>query len=178
MQEGSREKTNEYMLDMDNADKDLSGEGCLLTDLLKGMLAEKWEERAQQAKTMAQEARKAEANVKTKEKRAKGIEGILESVFWIEGTKAMELGNELDSIRVEIASGRQKVISRKLEFAQALSRWQEEMEVEKRVYEEEIAERQMFVESLEGPLRSIEELLDSRWLHNEEREEQTGEAVV
>jgi hypothetical protein len=52
------------------------------------------------------------------------------------------------------------------------------MEVERRVYEEEIAERQMFVESLEGPIRSIEELLDSRWLHNEEREEQPGEAVV
>jgi hypothetical protein len=65
-----------------------------------------------------------------------------------------------------------------MEFAQALSRWQEEMEVERRVYEEEIAERQMFVESLEGPIRSIEELLDSRWLHNEEREEQPGEAVV
>jgi hypothetical protein len=41
MQEGSREKTNEYMLDMDNADKDMSGEDWLLTDLLKGMLADK-----------------------------------------------------------------------------------------------------------------------------------------
>ena len=163
---------------MDNTGKDVSEEHWLLAEVLKGMLVDKWEERAEEAKTMEQEARKAEASVRTKEKRVKDIEGIFKTVFRVDGVEEMGLRNELHSIKGEIALGRQKVISQKMEFAEALSRWKEEMEAEKREYEEEIAERQRFAKSLEGPLKSMEELLDSRWLHNEEREEQAGEGIV
>jgi len=163
---------------MDNTDKDMWDEQWLLTEVLKGIVADKWEERAEEAKTMAQEARKAEASVRMKEKKAEEIEGVLSSVFLIEGTQEMALGNELDSMGKEMASGRQKVIGRKLEFAEAVSRWKEEMEAEKRECEEEIGERQRFVKWLEGPLKNMEELLGSRWLHNEEREEQAREGVV
>jgi hypothetical protein len=155
----------------------MSEEHWLLTEVLKGMQADKWEERAEEAKTLAQEARKAEASVRTKGKRVEEIERILESVFRVEAIDEMGLLNELHITREEIASGRRKVVSRKLEFAEALSGWKEEMEAEKQECEEEIAERERFAKSLEGRLKSIEELLDSRWLHDEEREE-AGEVVV
>lgn len=74
--------------------------------------------------------------------------------------------------RKEIESEREQVASRKLGIAEALSWWKENMEAEKRECEVDIAKRVKFAKSLEGPLKGMGELLDSRWLHNVERNEQ------
>jgi len=108
---------------MNNADKDMSEEHWLLTEVLKGMLTDKWEEQAEEAKTLAQEARTVETRVRTKKKRVEEIERIIDTAFRVEGIQEMVLRNELHSTREEVGLGQQKVALRKLEFGEALYRW-------------------------------------------------------
>jgi hypothetical protein len=157
---------------MENADRDMAEKHWLLTEVFKGMLADKWEERAERVKTMAQEARKAEAGAKTKEKRVEEVERKVNGLFWIEGKEDMRLRNELHKLREETCKGREQVVSRKLEIAEALCLWKEEMEEEKRECEEEIAKGEKFAKSLGESLKNIEEVLDSRWLHDVGGDEQ------
>jgi hypothetical protein len=157
---------------MENMDKDMAQKHWLLTERLEELLADKWEERAERLRTMAQEAKKAEARVKTKEKRVGEIEQMVDTVFKMEGKEEMRVRNELHSMRDETETGRRHVILRKVEIAEALLQWREEMEAEKRECEEEIAKREAFAKSLERPLENMAELLDSRWLHDVWEDEQ------
>jgi hypothetical protein len=159
-------------MDMEKTDKDMVERHWLLTGGLEGLLADKWEERAERMRTMAQAAIRAEARVKTKEKRAEEIEQMVGTVFKMEGRKEMRLRNELHSIRDEMENERRHVILRKVEIAEALLQWKEEMEAEKRECEEEIAERKAFAKSLERPLENMAELFNSRWLHDVVGDEQ------
>jgi hypothetical protein len=149
-------------MDMEKMDKDIVERHWLLTEGLEGLLADKWEERTERLRTMAQAAIMVEARVKTKEKRAEEIKQIVSTVFKIEGWEEMRLRNELHSIRDEMENERRHVILRKVEIAEALLQWKEEMEAEKRECEEEIAKRKVFAKSLERLLENIAELLDSR----------------
>jgi spore cortex formation protein SpoVR/YcgB (stage V sporulation) len=157
---------------MEKTDEEMARKHWLLTEGLEGLLADKWEERAERLRTMAQEAKKAEARVKTKEKRVGEIERMIDTVFKMEGKEEMRVRNELHSMKDETETGRRHVISRKVEIAEALLQWKEEMEAEKRECEEEIAERKAFAKSLERPLENIAELLDSRWLYDVVGDEQ------
>jgi spore cortex formation protein SpoVR/YcgB (stage V sporulation) len=157
---------------MEKTDKDTAQKHWLLTEGLEGLLADKWEERAERLRTMAQEAKKAEARVKTKEKRVGEIERMVDTVFKMEEKEEMRVRNELHSMRDETETGRRHVILRKVEIAEALLQWKEEMEAEKRECEEEIAERKAFAKSLETPLENMAELLDSRWLYDVVGDEQ------
>ena len=157
---------------MENADWDMAEKHWLSTEIFEGLLADKWEERAEEVKRMAREAREAEARVKTREKKVEEVERRVNRVFRIEGLEEIRLRNELHSMKEETGRGRQQVTSRKLEIAEALSQWKEEMEAEKRECEEEIAKQEEFRKSLERPLRNMEELLDSRWLYDVGGDEQ------
>jgi hypothetical protein len=151
---------------MEKTDEEMAQKHWLLTERLEGLLADKWEERAERLRTMAQEAKNAEARVKTKEKRVGEIERMVDTVFKTEGKEEMRLRNELHSMKDETETGRRHVMLRKVEIAEALLQWKEEMEAEKRECEEEIAKRKAFAKSLERPLENMAELLDSRWLYD------------
>lgn len=157
---------------MERTDKDMAQEHWLSTEGVEGLLADKWEERAERLRTMVQDTKQAEARVKTKEKRVGEIERMVDTVFKMEGKEEMRVRNELHSMRDETEIGRRHVILRKVEIAEALLQWKEEMEAEKRECEEEIAERKAFAKSLERPLENIAELLDSRWLYDVVGDEQ------
>jgi hypothetical protein len=122
---------------------------------------------------MGQGPKKAEARLKMKEKRVEEIERKVITVFRIEGSEEIRLRNELHNTREETNTEREQVVLRKLEIAEALSLWKEEMEAEKRECEEEIAKRKAFAKSLERPLENMAEVLDSRWLHDVRGDEQT-----
>jgi hypothetical protein len=151
---------------MEKTDEEMAQKHWLLMERLEGLLADKWEERAERLRTMAQEAKNAEARVKTKEKRVGEIERMVDTVFKTEGKEEMRLRNELHSMKDETETGRRHVMLRKVEIAEALLQWKEEMEAEKRECEEEIAKRKAFAKSLERPLENMAELLDSRWLYD------------
>jgi hypothetical protein len=91
---------------------------------------------------------------------------MVDTVFKMEGKEEMRVRNELHIMRDEMENGRRHVMLRKVEIAEALLQWREEMEAEKRECEEEIAKREAFAKSLERPLENMAELLDSRWLHD------------
>jgi hypothetical protein len=122
---------------------------------------------------MGQGPKKAEARLKMKEKRVEEIERKVITVFRIEGSEEIRLRDELHNTREETNTEREQVVLRKLEIAEALSLWKEEMEAEKRECEEEIAKRKAFAKSLERPLENMAEVLDSRWLHDVRGDEQT-----
>jgi hypothetical protein len=122
---------------------------------------------------MGQGPKKAEARLKMKEKRVEEIERKVITVFRIEGSEEIRLRNELHNTREETNTEREQVVLRKLEIAEALPLWKEEMEAEKRECEEEIAKRKAFAKSLERPLENMAEVLDSRWLHDVRGDEQT-----
>jgi hypothetical protein len=151
---------------MEKTDEEMAQKHWLLMERLEGLLADKWQERAERLRTMAQEAKNAEARVKTKEKRVGEIERMVDTVFKTEGKEEMRLRNELHSMKDETETGRRHVMLRKVEIAEALLQWKEEMEAEKRECEEEIAKRKAFAKSLERPLENMAELLDSRWLYD------------
>jgi hypothetical protein len=159
-------------MDMEKTDKNMVERHWLLTEGLEGLLADKWEERTERLRTMAQAAIRAEARVKTKEKRAEEIEQMVNTVFKMEGREEMRLRNELHSMRDEMENERRHVILRKVEIAEALWQWKEETRAEKRECEEEIAKRKAYAKSLEKPLENMAELLDSRWLHDVVGDEQ------
>jgi hypothetical protein len=159
-------------MDMEKTDKDMMERHWLLTEGLEGLLADKWEERTERLRTMAQAAIMAEARVKTKEKRAEEIKQMVGTVFKMKGREEMRLRNELHSIRDEMENERRHVILRKMEIAEALLQWKEEMEAEQRECGKEIAKRKAFAKSLERPLGNMAELLDSRWLRDVWEDEQ------
>jgi hypothetical protein len=97
---------------------------------------------------------------------------MVDTVFKMEGKEEMRVRNELHIMRDEMKNGRRQVMLRKVEIAEALLQWREEMEAEKRECEEEIAKREAFAKSLERPLENMAELLDSRWLHDVWEDEQ------
>lgn len=151
---------------METADRDMAERRWSSAEIFEGLRADKWEERAEELKRMAREAREAEGRVETREKRVKVVEREVHGIFRMEWAKEMTLRNELVNMNEEIGVGRRQVALRKMEMAEALSRWKEEMEAEKLECEEEIAEREKIKKSLERPLRNMQKLLDSSWLQD------------
>lgn len=89
----------------------------------------------------------------------------------LEESTAIKLRDEIYSAKEEIQSERRRLVLQKLKFAEALCRWQEELEVE--MEECEVGSvSQEYVKALQGSWRSIEELLNSGWLPN------TGSSIL
>lgn len=96
---------------------------------------------------------------------------------WMDNTRTLEestaikLRDEIHNAKEETRSERRRLVLQKLRFAEALCRWQEELEVE--MEECEVGSvSQEYVKALQGSWRSIEELLNSGWLPN------TGSSIL
>jgi hypothetical protein len=136
---------------------------CYHTVAIAKTRSEKWKQRTDNLRTMARETFRAE------EKTRKAAYKVILMHRWMNSTRALEqsekirLRDEIRSTSREAQAERTALVSRKLEFAEALCRWRDELEAEMEECKVENVSQE-YAKTAQASLRGIEELLDIGWL--------------
>lgn len=136
---------------------------CSHTVAIEKMRSEKWKERADNLRTMARGTFQAEEKTRKGAYKVTLMRRWMNSARTLEESEEIRLRDEIRSARKEAQAERTGLVSRKLELAEALCRWKDELEAEMKECEVENVS-QGYAKTVQASLKGIEELLDIGWL--------------
>jgi hypothetical protein len=136
---------------------------CSNTVAIAETRSEKWKKRADNLRTMARGTFRAEEKTRKAAYKVTLMQRWMNSARALKESEKIKLHHEIRSASREAQAERAVLVSRKLEFAEELCRWKDELEAEMEEYEVEDVSQE-YAKTARASLKGIEEFLAIGWL--------------